>query len=1133
VTPLLRRGLALIVMLSLAPIAFARAADNPPPAGVALATATPLIVEPATGSVLDKPSTDIIVRSAPGDKVQLMVNGVAVKDNQIGVLGRADDGSLVETWIGVPLDAGRNVISARVDRGAGASAPVESIVNVRGAAKKLVLKASRMSVPADGRTIVSITGQLMDENNLLAARDGMVRLAATAGDFVGDSAQPEMPGFYVQAHDGQFNAVLRAGLHSGTAHITATVANLEVNLDIEMTTELRPSIATGVVDLRFGARQSDFYKSISTFLAGDPSFKPELQTSVFATGKVGNYLLTVAGDNQYPINPPCNGTIGVTTYEQQAYCTPQYPIYGDESTSTRLAQSSDNVYFRLERDRTYAMWGDYDTKEWSSATQLYSATQMNLHGAKVNYEPGKLEVAGFYANNIQAFQRDSIDPDGTSGYYYLSHQLLVPGSETVWVEAHLFDQPGVIETVTPYVRGIGYDIDYDNGAILFHNPIVRTDIDAQGRVIVNVIVATYEYDGGQGSGDMVGARVRYRSFIPQNDTQTPFSIGASVVHENMGDASFTLNGIDAGAPLGKVAKLIGEYAQSSNDSTAAGVVSGDAYRLEAALQSGKTTGNAYYRTTTAGFSNNATTSFVPGQTQQGLNFDTPVAHKTSAFFTYDRERENGIAPEVLTDPEDLLLPGNQPVPGAPVNTDYMTLGGGVRQNIGTGKLSLEYDVRQQTDYNEPLVDTNSSQLIARYLQPFGNRWTFLAEDDINLRSQVDSSYPSRFALGLEYSVAPGVAIAATHQYMKDLQSGPQTFNTVEALAEDKLDANTSFTGRYAILGGLDGYDATSAFGLKHLFKIAKGVSASAAYEYLNGSVFDLTPSGMQFAQPYAVGQQGATALGISGGTSLSLNANYAGSQYLKGTASYEHRVSDQGTNTTYSFGGAGKLSDAVSLLAAFDSAGGANQTLGGLAASSDFRVGAAYRNPYTDTTNALLRYEVDVNPGITPATLLQGAGTWTKDNTLALEVLHDPSQRLELYGKFAFRATTAYLSGDFSNATYTSLAQARATYRVGRRWDTTFELRWISQNVTSYGAIGEVAEVGYAFGDDLRGAVGWSFGQTNDPAFFGSNGRGGIYFDITARIHELWPGFGLQKAPLADLTATGIPAAAAVPVGRK
>ncbi len=166
---------------------------------------------------------------------------------------------------------------------------------------------------------------------------------------------------------------------------------------------------------------------------------------------------------------------------------------------------------------------------------------------------------------------------------------------------------------------------------------------------------------------------------------------------------------------------------------------------------------------------------------------------------------------------------------------------------------------------------------------------------------------------MAYNVSPGVTIAATHQYLKDVQTGPQNFNTLEAIGEDKLDANTSFTGRYAILGGLDGYSATSAFGIKHLFKVAKGVSASAAYEFLNGSVFDLTPAGLQFAQPYAVGQNGAPALGVTGGTSLSLTTSYAGSPYLKGTARYEHRASDQGNNTTYSVSGAGKLSDAVSI----------------------------------------------------------------------------------------------------------------------------------------------------------------------------------------------------------------------------
>ncbi len=1125
-TAFVRRLAALLTLVALNPLGAASAAD-------VAALAAPTIVEPASGALLDVPSTQVVVSTTTGESVTLSVNGVRVKDDQLAKVVRAGDGSTIRTWAAVALQAGRNVISARVDRGSAPSAPVETIVNVRGGAKKLVLAASRSSVPADGRSIVSINGQLLDEQNHLAARDALVRLTSTAGTFVGDSAQPESPGFYVQAHDGRFVAVLRAGLHSGTAHLTASAGDLGADLDIEMLTELRPSIATGVVDLRFGAREGNFYRDITSFMDGAPGSTPELQTSVFATGKVGDYLLTVAGDNQYPINPACDGRIGVTTYAEQSSCTPQYPIYGDESTYERLAQSSDNVYFRLERERTYAMWGDYDSKEFASPTQLYSATMRNLHGAKVNYEPGKLEAASFFANNIEAYQRDSIAPDGTSGDYYLSHSSVVPGSEDVYVESYLFDQPGVIETVTPYVRSIGYDIDYARGAILFHAPVVRTDLDPEGRVVVNVIVVTYEYDGGQGTGDMVGGRLRYQSFVPHNDTQTPFSVGASAVHENMGDSSFSLTGIDLGAPLGKVAKAVGEYAQSTNDTAASGTIGGQAYRLEAALQSGRTTGNAYYRTTNAGFSNDATTSFVPGQSQQGLNVDTPVARRTDAFFTYGRQRENGIAPEVLDDPLDLLVPGGAPVPGAPVNTDDMTLGGGVRQRIGTGKLSAEYDSRQNTDFNSPLLDTDSAQFVARYLQPFGKRWTYLAEDDINVRDQIDEAYPSRIATGVAYNLMPGVTLAATHQYMKDIQSGPQTFNTLEALGEDKLDANTSFTGRYALLGGLDGYSATSAFGLKHLFRVAKGVSATAAYEYLDGSVFDLTPSGLQFAQPYAVGQAGAPALGVSGGTSLSLSGDYVGSQYLKGTARYEHRVSDQGSNTTYSFGGAGKLSDAVSLLTGYDRAGGANQVLGGLAANADFRAGAAYRNPYTDTTNVLFRYESQINPGLTPTTLLQGAGTWTRDDTLALEVLHDPSKRLELYGKIAFRSSTAFLAGDFTNSTYTSLAQARATYRVGRRWDATAELRWISQAVSSYGALGEVAEAGYAFGDDFRGAIGYSFGRANDTEFYGSNGHGGVYFDVTARVHELWHGFGLQRALLPDLTATGLPAAAAVPEGRK
>lgn len=1124
-----RRTLALIAVAAMTPVLMPALADVAPNTPAAVAAPRPVttglaILSPQMNDLLDTRSTRIVVRAAEGDVVHLMINGVAVSDKQVGSVTASADGQIVETWIGVSLVDGRNVVSARVDRGDQPSAPVETIVNVRGGIAKMSLHVDHGSIVADGRSLVSITGRLLDVQNNAAARDALVRLTSTAGEFVGVSAQPESNGYFAKAVDGQFTAILRASLHSGTAHIEARTGNTTAEIDVAMTTELRKSVATGIFDVRFGARETNFYDSMSKFLNADPSRTPEAQTTFFATGKVGNYLLTAAADNQYPINPACDGRIGVTTYESLNSCQPQYRIYGDESTYDRLAQSSDNVFVRIEREKSYAMWGDYDTKEFSSPTQMYSAMQRNLHGAKLNSEPHKLEVAGLYGNNVNAFQRDTLAPDGTSGYYYLSHQIITPGSESVYVESHLFDQPGIVTSITPYSRGGGYDIDYDRGAILFQAPIARTDVDNLGRVVVNQIVTTYEYDDGSGGGNIVAARLRYKSSLEQASTANPFSIGGTLIHQNMGISNFQLTGADIGIPLGKGAKFVGEMAHSSNLTDISGAVAGNAYRAEAELHSGRTNANAYYRTSSSGFSNNATTSFVPGQTQQGLTLDTPIAPKTEVFAQYDRQRQTGVAPELLLNPIDLLLPGSEPIPGVSQDTDVTTIGGGVRRKIGRGTFTAQYDSRQVYDGNAPGLDSNSGVLGARFVLPFAKRWEFVALDDINTRVEEDPAYPSRFAVGVDYQVLPGVKLAVTHQDLHGGQFGSRSFNSLESQVEEKISNDTSFIGRYAIMGGIDGSGGQSEFGIKHLIRVAKGVRANIAYEEIGGGIFDLSPSGLQFPQPYAVGQAGATALGVTGGTSLSLGADYLGSKYLKGNARYEHRVSSEGSNTTYQLGGAAKVSTSMSFLAAFDRANGANQTLGGLAASSDFRVGAAFRDPMSDATNLLLRYEVRNNPGLTPSTLLLGAGTWTRDRTFAVEVIHETSRRLELYGKFAFRDSSAFLAGDFSNETYTSLAQTRAQYRIGRKWDAVGELRWISQAVSNYGGLGESFEAGYAFGEDFRGAVGYSFGKANDQDFLGSRTRGGFYLDFTARVLDLTRNFGLQQAPVSDLSGAGAPA---------
>lgn len=1116
-----RRVLATLALAALGVVPF------PAASAVAGLAAPPSIVEPAANAVVATPSTHVVVRFHQGETIALFVNGVRVPENQIASTVPDPDGTAVATYIGVALNPGDNTITAQVLRGDAPSAPSEIHVGVRGAATDLRLTLDRHDLPADGRSLVTVSGRLTDAGNNLAARDALVSLRTTAGAFVGDTADPDVPGYTVKAHDGVFMAVIRAGLSATTMHIEAKAGDLLGTADLDVTTSLRPSVATGSVNLRLGHRETNFYNSITNFLDADPSSKAELQTRGFATGAVGSYLVTVAGDSAYPINPACNGLIGISTYDVRS-CDPRYPVYGDQSSYDRLAQSSDNVFARIERNRSYAMWGDFGTSEFATSSQLYSATSRELHGSKINIDSHHLVLTGLYGNNVQAFQRDSIAPDGTSGYYYLSHHLLLPGSETVAIETQVFDRPGLVTSVTPLNRGADYDIDYDSGSLLFHAPVTRTDIDpVTGAILVRIIVVTYQYDDGQGAGSIVGGRLRYRFGDQLAGAKTPGSIGASLLQENQGINRFILAGVDAGIPLGNAVKVIGEYAHSTNDSSLASGVGGSAYRAEAQLSSSAATGTAYYRTTGAGFANQATTSFIPGQTQQGANLITPIAPKLHLVLNYDAERQSGIAPELLTDPVSLLSPGATPIAGASLDTRTSTVSAGLRHDLGRGFISVDYALRTLYDANAPLFDASAAQLDARVSLPFAKRWSFLAEDDINLRSQIDPAYPDRIAAGLEYALSDAVKIAATKQYLRGTAQGSRQITSIESIFDEKLSSSTSFTGRYAIVGGIDGTSAQTEFGLKQNVKLAPGVHMDLAYQLINGDFFDLTPSGMQFAQPYAVGQAGQAALGVTGGSSISVGAEYTGSKELKGDARYEHRISASGSNTTYSGGVAGKITPAFTLLASIDAAGGANQTLGALADALDFRAGMAYRNPATDDTNVLLRFEERLNPGLIPQSLLSGGGTSTRDRTFAIEWIQEPSKRLELYAKYAFRVSTALLATDFSNTTFTSLAQYRATYRVGRKFDVVGELRYIEQPVSSYVAFGEVAEAGYHFGNDFRAAVGYSFGRTNDLDFTGSRSRGGLYLDFNARVNELFRGFGLQQAPRPDLSGAGTPAAAA------
>lgn len=1078
------------------------------------------ILSPAPSTVLDIPAATVTVQHPLGSQVELRSNGVIVDSSLIGATETNTTTKVVtQTWYGVPLKEGENTITAQTKTNGSAGQLTSVKVQVRGVGRQLKVETVETKIPADGRSTATIQGQLLDKNGNRSNRSAVVTLESSAGEFVGADADKDREGFQVEARQGQFTAKLRSGVNAQTVQIRASSGNLEAFTQVQFETNLRSSLVTGVIDLRIGGRGTNFYKSFRDFLPPDKdnSTGLDFHSSVFATGKVGGWLFTGAYNSDRTLNKECDGTTRLYRDYQQSCNDRNYPVYGDDSKVETLTPSQDSLYLRFERsaqipgaEPDYGMWGDYDTKEFARASQQFTATSRNLHGFKANYNIGNLQVTGFYGNNVDGFQRDAIAPDGTSGYYFLSQRLLIPGSENVFIELEELNRPGTVLQRKQLLRGTDYEIDYDRGTLLFRQPILRTDINEYGQVLVRRIVTTYQFESKDNKNNNIyGGRVQYNISRGVNNDSW---VAATYIKENEGVRHFELYGADALYSLSSKAHLIAEYAHSKNDSEIMGKVSGSAYRVEAVGEIAKgIQGQAYLRSAGTGFSNNATISFVPGQTRYGAQVTGKVSDTTNLRLQYDHEDNKGIAPQPLDTLEELLEPRSEAVPGSKVDNSLTTISAGVQQHIGKADLTLDWIHRQRKDRIEPnALSSTSDQLRSRLNVPLAKNLTFLAQNELTISNEKDAVYPDRTILGLDWKVAPDLSIRLAQQFYSGSQFSGNSITSLDFVGEHKFGKDTTLDGRYSILGGSNGMTTQGAIGIKQGVTITPGLKLNLAYEHVFGNFFGRTAAGTQFAQPFAVGQS-ASSLGFGSGDSYSIGLDYKDNPDFQASARYEHRTSSGGSNTVISAGVTGKISPALTALVRYQQASASNQKLSALGDTGDLKLGLAYRDPNNDKFNALLRYEYRKNPSTIPDSLLTGSGTGSEDHTFALETIYAPNWRWEFYGKYAIRHSTSYLASDLVGSSTVNLAQLRATYRLGYNMDLVGEARWIDQPSANHSETGFVIESGYYVTPNLRLSAGYAFGNVDDRDFSGSRSAGGFYVGLTVKLNELFDGFGLQK----------------------
>ncbi len=1079
------------------------------------------ILTPTHNAVLPSRSVNIILRYTLGADVDLRVNNQPVDQLLIG-RREADATSKMVTqyWYGVVLEQGTNIITARaiINGVKGSESRVQVMVPDK--PNSLSLKTRESRIPADGRSTATIQGQFLDRNGNVSQWNSTVTLYTSNGEFLETDLNPAQPGFQVEAINGEFTAILQSSREAQIVTISAESLELKAFTQMQFETVLRGhTLLTGFVDLRLGGRGTDYYGSFRDFLPIDEDNDTEFDvtSAFFATGNIGKWQFTGAYNSHRPLNENGDGYSGLGGGSQGRL---DYPVYGDSSTSTNLTPSMDQVYLRLERsspvagaEPDYAMWGDFSTQEFATSSQQFSSISRQLHGAKANYNLGNLQITGFYGTNVEGFQRDTIVPDGTSGYYFFSRRFVVPGSEEVYLELEELNRPGTVLERKQLSPSTEYEIDYDRGTILFTEPILRTEWDPETEeLLVRRIVVTYQFEEENGTEtNIVGGRFRYHF---ARGTEGASWLGASYVREDRGDQDFELRGVDAKLALGNRSSLIAEYAESKNYTEFSSAVEGTAYRVEANARLNEwLDGTAYYREAEEGFANNATSSFVPGQTRYGVQANARVTNSTTLKAKYDREENFGVAPRPIDDLEEFLDPLTEPIPGRAVDNTLSTISAGLSQRLwGKVNLGVDWIHRSRQDNLRPqALERTSSQLRSRLTFPIAKRLNFTAVNETTLSSNTDSVASDRTGVRLNWEAIEGITLGLSHTWYTRGSFEGQSFTNINVNAQRTftLPTETTIKAQYGIVGTMSEFRGQGSIGLGQKLTIAPGLRGDLSYEKTVGDFFGGTGAGGRFSQPAAVGQS-ASSLGFNGAESYSVGLEYTDSPDFKASTRFTRRTSSGGTNTDISANVAGKISGSLSTLGSYRQASSANQGLEGLGATHNLQLGLAYRDPSSDKFNALFRYEYRKNPSTIPESILLGKGTGYEDHVFSGEAILAPSWNWEFYGKYALRNSTTYLANDFIGDTTVSLAQLRATYRLGYNMDLVGEARWISQPSGDYTETGYSIEAGYYLTPEMRLYTGYSFGDIEDRDFSGSRGAGGAYLGVAMKLNGLWEGFGEQ-----------------------
>ncbi|MFM6957307.1 MAG: SdrD B-like domain-containing protein, partial [Acinetobacter sp.] len=356
------------------------------------------------GQVLAYPQTSVQVKGVAGTQLELWVNGTQVPEKRIGkraVLPNMQVSGL--DFIGVDLNAGHNTIEVRQVDMMGNTRDIKRIdVIAPDQLDKLQLEPSKTIPQANGRDRFNVNLKIVDRHGTLVSSRTPITLDSSIGKIDLVDLDPKQPGIQVFVEGGTLTVPIQAPIEAGEGTLSVESGIFHSSTPIRFLPDLRPIIAVGMVEGSFNFKKFD-PKELSGVHSND-GFEEELneisasndgkrnvtgRAALFLKGKVkGEYLLTLAYDSDKDKKQRLFRDIRPDEY---------YPVYGDSAAKGFDAQSTSKLYVRVDKGRSYAMYGDYVTRTENDEGISLGQYNRSLTGVRSTVEIDKYKVTAFAA----------------------------------------------------------------------------------------------------------------------------------------------------------------------------------------------------------------------------------------------------------------------------------------------------------------------------------------------------------------------------------------------------------------------------------------------------------------------------------------------------------------------------------------------------------------------------------------------------------------------------------------------------------------------------------------------------------------------------------------------------------------